>query len=98
MNVLKRCIYGFSIIILAFLTVQCKGNQKEENKENSTQKTDSVSIEKKEYGTTPAGQKVDVYTLKNQKGMEVNIMTYGGIITSLKVPNKAGVSEEVGAA
>lgn len=27
--------------------------------------------------------------------MEVNIMTYGGIITSLKVPNKAGVSEEV---
>jgi aldose 1-epimerase len=95
MNVLKRCIYGFSIIILAFLTVQCKGNQKEENKENSTQKTDSVSIEKKEYGTTPAGQKVDVYILKNQKGMEVNIMTYGGIITSLKVPNKAGVSEEV---
>ncbi len=95
MNVLKRCIYGISIITLAFLTVQCKGNQKEENKENTTQKTDSVSIEKKDYGTTPAGQKVAIYTLKNQKGMEVNIMTYGGIITSLKVPNKAGVSEEV---
>src|SRR3970282_477509 len=95
MNVLKRCIYGISIMSLAFLNIQCKGNQKEENKENTTQKTDSVSIEKKEYGTTPAGQKVDIYTLKNQKGMEVNIMTYGGIITSLKVPNKAGVSEEV---
>ncbi|MBA4317838.1 MAG: galactose-1-epimerase [Flavobacterium sp.] len=95
MNVLKRCIYGFSIMSLAFVNIQCKGNQKEENKENTTQKTDSVFIEKKEYGTTPAGQKVDVYTLKNQKGMEVNIMTYGGIITSLKVPNKAGVSEEV---
>ncbi len=95
MNVLKRCIYGISIMSLAFLNIQCKGNQKEENKENTTQKSDSVSIEKKEYGTTPAGQKVDVYTLKNQKGMEVNIMTYGGIITSLKVPNKAGVSEEV---
>jgi len=27
--------------------------------------------------------------------MEVNIITYGGIITSLKVPNKAGKSEEV---
>ncbi len=95
MNVLKRCIYGIAIMSLAFLNIQCKGNQKEENKENTTQKTDSVSIEKKEYGTTPAGQKVDIYTLKNQKGMEVNIMTYGGIITSLKVPNKAGVSEEV---
>jgi len=95
MNVLKRCIYGISIMSLAFLNIQCKGNQKEENKENTTQKSDSVSIEKKEYGTTPAGQKVDIYTLKNQKGMEVNIMTYGGIITSLKVPKKAGVSEEV---
>ena len=95
MNVLKRCIYGISIMSLAFLNIQCKGNQKEEKQVNTTQKTDSVSIEKKEYGTTPAGQKVDIYTLKNQKGMEVNIMTYGGIITSLKVPNKAGVSEDV---
>lgn len=95
MNVLKRCVYGISIMSLAFLNIQCKGKQKEENQINSTQKTDSVSIEKKEYGTTPAGQKVAIYTLKNQKGMEVNIMTYGGIITSLKVPNKAGISEEV---
>jgi aldose 1-epimerase len=54
-----------------------------------------VSIEKKEYGTTPAGQKVAVYSLKNQNGMEVNILTYGGIISSIKVPNKAGVFEEV---
>jgi len=54
-----------------------------------------VSIEKKEFGTTPAGQNVDTYTLRNQKGMEVTITTFGGIITSLKVPNKAGVSEEV---
>jgi aldose 1-epimerase len=80
---------------LALVNLQCKGKQKEDNEANSTQKTDSVSIEKKEYGTTPAGQKVAIYTLKNQKGMEVNIMTYGGIITSLKVPNKAGVSEDV---
>ncbi|MFI0490888.1 aldose epimerase family protein [Flavobacterium sp.] len=95
MNVLKRCIYGISIITFALVNLQCKGKQKEEKEVNSTQKTDSVSIEKKEYGTTPAGQKVAIYTLKNQKGMEVNIMTYGGIITSLKVPNKAGVTEDV---
>jgi aldose 1-epimerase len=56
---------------------------------------DSVSIDKKNYGTTPSGEKIDCYTLKNQKGMEVNIITYGGIITSLKVPDKYGVSEEV---
>jgi len=95
MNYFKRCIYGISIITFAFFNLQCKGKQKEEKETNSAKKTDSVSIEKKEYGTTPSGQKVAIYTLKNQKGMEVNIMTYGGIITSLKVPNKAGVSEDV---
>lgn len=54
-----------------------------------------MAIEKTVYGTLPNGQKVDRYTLKNQKGMEVIIITYGGIITSLKVPNKDGKSEEV---
>ncbi len=54
-----------------------------------------MSIEKTTFGTTSAGVKVDSYKLKNQKGMEVSIMTYGGIIISLKVPNKAGKSEEV---
>ena len=38
---------------------------------------------------------MDSYTLKNQKGMEVSIITYGGIITSLKVPKKGGISEDV---
>lgn len=95
MNLLKRLIYGISIITFTFVNLQCKGKQKEEKESNSTQKSDSVSIEKKEYGTTSTGQKVAIYTLKNQKGMEVNIITYGGIITSLKVPNKAGVSEDV---
>jgi len=55
----------------------------------------STSIEKTAYGTTPLGENVDKYTLKNQKGMEVSIITYGGTITSLKVPNKNGLYENV---
>ncbi len=34
------------------------------------------------------GKKVDLYTLKNAHGMEVKITNYGGIITSIKVPDK----------
>ncbi|MES2575060.1 MAG: aldose epimerase family protein [Bacteroidota bacterium] len=95
MNVLKRCLYGISIIGLASMNIQCKGDKKVEQTTLEAKAADSVSIEKKEYGKTAKGEQVDSYTLKNQKGMEVNIITYGGIITSLKVPNKAGVSEEV---
>ena len=36
------------------------------------------------------GETVDLYTLDNGKGMEVKIITYGGIIQSIKVPDKRG--------
>ncbi len=36
------------------------------------------------------GQPVDLYTLTNANGMEVKIMTYGGIIQSIRVPYRNG--------
>lgn len=47
-------------------------------------------IEKKSYGTTADGVAVDEYTLTNANGMEVKVITYGGIITSIKVPDRFG--------
>ena len=88
MNAIKRYLFGISIMSLSLLNFQCKKNT------STNQTSDKVSIEKSAYGTLPNGQKVESYTLKNQKGMEVSIITYGGIITSLKVPNKEGKSEE----
>lgn len=97
MNLVKRCVYGISIFSLASLNVQCKGEKKDIASQTTQEVSaaDSVSIVKSEYGKTEKGIQIDQYTLKNQKGMEVNIITYGGIITSLKVPNKSGKSEEV---
>jgi aldose 1-epimerase len=42
------------------------------------------------FGKTPEGKGVDLYTLTNASGVEVRAMTYGGIITSIKVPDRAG--------
>jgi len=47
-------------------------------------------IDKQPFGTAPDGQKVDLYTLRNTRGMEARIMTYGGIIVSLTAPDKEG--------
>jgi aldose 1-epimerase len=36
------------------------------------------------------GEAVELYTLTNANGMEIKVMTYGGIITSVKVPDRDG--------
>ena len=36
------------------------------------------------------GEAVELYTLTNANGMEVKVMTYGGIITSVTVPDRDG--------
>src|SRR5437763_54325 len=36
------------------------------------------------------GKPVEMVTLKNSHGMEVQAITYGAIITSIKVPDRAG--------
>ncbi|HTR36728.1 MAG TPA: aldose epimerase family protein [Bryobacteraceae bacterium] len=47
------------------------------------------------WGTTPDGQTVELYTLRNSKGAEARIMTYGGVLVSLKVPDRAGALGDV---
>jgi aldose 1-epimerase len=47
-------------------------------------------ISSQPYGVTAKGIPVDEYTLTNAKGMEVKIITFGGIITSIKVPDRQG--------
>ncbi len=54
-------------------------------------------ISERIYGTTIGGQDVHEYTLTNagKRPIEVKIITYGGIITSIKVPDKWGNMENV---
>ena len=54
------------------------------------EKKAKASIVKSTYGTTTEGTPVDLYTLRNKQGMEVDIITYGGRITKLSVPDKNG--------
>ncbi|NBZ96088.1 MAG: galactose mutarotase [Proteobacteria bacterium] len=53
------------------------------------------SITAKPFGTTSRGGKVTQHTLINAKGASVSIITYGGIVTSLKVPDRNGKLADV---
>ncbi len=60
---------------------------------------DSVSraatIDESSFGNLPVGTAVSLYTLRNANGMEAKITNYGGIITSLKAPDRNGIFEDV---
>jgi aldose 1-epimerase len=53
------------------------------------------TIDRQPYGKTSDGAVVDAYTLTNSHGMTAQIITYGGIVTSLKVPDRAGTMANV---
>jgi aldose 1-epimerase len=42
------------------------------------------------FGRMPDGKAVEVFTLRNARGMEVRAITYGAIIQSIRVPDRSG--------
>jgi aldose 1-epimerase len=51
-------------------------------------------IKKESFGKTPDGA-VDLYTIRNANGLELRVTNYGGIIVSLRVPDKNGSLADV---
>ncbi len=54
-----------------------------------------MNIKKEPFGQIAEGTPVELYTLTNDHGLEVSIINYGGIIVSLKIPDRAGKVGEV---
>jgi len=52
-------------------------------------------VSKEVFGKLADGKTVSLYTLVNNNGMQVKITNYGGIITSLKIPDKNGKLDDV---
>ena len=44
----------------------------------------------KQFGVTPEGREVRIFALNNNRGLEVKITDYGGIITTINTPDRAG--------
>ena len=54
-----------------------------------------AGVTKQSFGKTEAGENVDLYTLRNTNGVEAKITNYGGIVVSLKVPDRSGKFDDV---
>ncbi|MCB9080459.1 MAG: galactose mutarotase [Lewinellaceae bacterium] len=88
-NLTPTMIPGLLLLAIAVVLVQCKSEKKPPSS------AAFFEVRKTTYGTTPDGQSVDQYTLVNGTGMEVTVITYGGIITRWTAPDKDGNYDNV---
>jgi aldose 1-epimerase len=63
----------YSVILLFLCAVVVNGQAK---------------VSKQNFGKTADGQEIDLYTLTNRNGVEAKITNFGGIVVSLKVPDR----------
>jgi len=54
-----------------------------------------MTIESSPWGSMPDGTTVEKFTLANGRGMEVDIVTYGGIVTAIRVPDAKGTVGDI---
>ncbi|RMG70018.1 MAG: galactose mutarotase [Bacteroidetes bacterium] len=66
------------------------GPEKQSAQDTAAEALPDISISRSPYGRTQAGEAVDMYTLRNRQGMEIDVITYGGIITRWTAPDRDG--------
>ena len=78
----KRLAAVFATVLLALFTVGFLVAEETSAKPNH-------GVKKQPFGTRE-GRPVNLYTLTNSHGLEVRAMNYGGIIVSIRVPDRKG--------
>ena len=57
--------------------------------------TQPDKIKARPFGNLPTGEAVQEYTLTNTRSLTLKVLTYGGIINELHVPDRRGVTADV---
>ncbi len=90
MRAIMRVFIGVAVAAL-FVSIGACGAGSQSGK--SMAETPRLTLEP--FGQTADGQGIDVITLRNQQGVEIRLMTYGGIILSIKTPDRNGVADDI---
>ena len=84
---------GLAVCLAMMVTTLCScGASDRWTKSGSATEMDRLV---RPFGTTPDGQAVRLYTLRNAQGMTAQIMTYGAIVVSLTAPDKNGTFDDI---
>ena len=78
----------FAVVLSCALVAAC-------GREESSAVQNVQPLAQAPFGKTADGKAVDLITLRHASGVEVRVITYGGIIQSLRTPDRAGASDDI---
>lgn len=92
---MKRLDLLLFLLTAILISTGCNNSSEQSNSDQSIAKqhlTHSYNplITMHEFGITAEGDTVHSFRLKNEAGMEVELIEYGAIVASIKVPDKEG--------
>lgn len=79
------------VFIILIAIASCNFTQEPKTEQNNKSK---MNITKEPFGNI-GNQSISLYTLSNQNGVTIKITNYGGIVTSVLVPDKEGNFDDV---
>ena len=90
---MTRVITRIALTALTATLTVAAGCAREESSEPV--QTPRPLMTKTPYEKTADGQLVDLITLRNRNGIEIEILSYGGVIKSLKTPDRSGAIDDI---
>ena len=88
---MKQLIYCLMYIGI----ISCQQSENKTNITENSPKEMDIKIEQRNFGKTEGGDTVTLFSLTNLQGMTMEVMDYGGIITSLTAPDRKGNYQDV---
>jgi aldose 1-epimerase len=82
---IEKSLARFLPLVVVILVCSCSPTK-------TSEKHDPI---RSPYGSMPDGTPVEQFTVVNKNKLEMKVITYGGIITSLSVPDKEGKIEDI---
>jgi len=84
-----RRLASLALSVVLLVAAACGGSG-DDAQPQASPPGEGGSVTRAPFDTIPGGEAVSVFTLTNAKGIEVRAIDYGGIILSLKVPDRNG--------
>src|SRR5262245_43826214 len=83
-----------AVLILMLMMVHVGMSANDEQERGGGEKP-IRGVNRAPFGQTRDRRAIEMYTLTNAHGVQMRVITYGGIITSLKVPDRLGQFDDI---